>query len=203
MMAESIVWVAVALAAAPLAGVLGPPVRLRWPRLAAYLEIIGPWLYGLGPAYLALVRGAVLARAFGLYGRGGAIGWAVELVGGAGFLLAVWLLRGRLAVLSSAPSDDASILDEPRWCLYRAAGILWTGSDWWGLLAGFGLGCLEWAVGQQVWRRESRGAPQACLEIFRLSLSTILFALTGNAWITALVQGGLWKIVRRDAGATA
>jgi hypothetical protein len=200
---ESILWVAVALAAAPLAGALAAPLKDRWPRIGETLEAAGPWLYGLGPAYLALIRGAVLARPFGLYGRGGAFGWAVEIVMALGLLAAAWIFRGRLGFLSTAAVHDADMLDEPRWALYRAAGILWTGSGSWGLLAGLGLGLLEWATRKRLWRPEARRAPATCLYAFRLGLSTILFALTGNVWMTAAFQGALWKIVPRREGAAA
>jgi hypothetical protein len=203
MIVESILWTGIALGAAPIAGMLKGLILGRWPRMTPVLDAIGPWLYGLAPAYLALIRGAVLARPYGLYGRGGTLGWAIELIVGVVVLLVAWMERDRLGPLGTAPTREADILDEPRWALYRAAGILWVGSDTWGLLAGLGLGLLEWATRSRIWRAEARGAPRTCLYAFRLGLSTMLFALTGNVWITCLVQGGLWKIARREDGLPA
>jgi len=193
---ESVAWVAVAVAAIPLVDLIEVPLESRWPKVWPAVRGLAPWLIGLGPSYLALVSGAVLARSFGLYGRGGAIGWALSVLLCASVLAATWALRERLAGLTSGRDLIPALLDEPRWALYRAAGVLWLGA--WGLLIGFFVGTIEWALRTRPRLAASRGDRTTWLSLIQLALSSLLFALTGNFWLTWTSQAAGWYILRPD-----
>jgi hypothetical protein len=193
---ESVAWVAVAVAAIPLLQLVETPLRSRWPTVWPAVQDLAPWIVSLGPAYLALVSGAVLERSFGLYGRGEAVGWVLSALLCAGVLAAVWGRREHLAAIAAGQDLTAVFLDEPRWALYRAAGLLWLGV--WGLLIGFAVGTVEWALRGRPWLAASRGDRTTWLTLIRLGISSLLFALTGNFWFTLLCQAAGWTIVRPD-----
>ncbi len=138
-----------------------------------------PWLHLL-PLYLALMTGAVSGRDAGLYGQdaarwaGGAIACAVVLGVAAG------LLWWRVAAIQWPPAWVA-LADEARWALYRAAGALWLGHALGGAGVGAVLSGLEWLAQARPWQ----GWREAWLGLSRLLISSMLFALTGNAWLTA------------------
>jgi hypothetical protein len=195
---ESWAWVAVALASAPVARLLESPLQSRWPSGAPFLRRLAPWAYGIGPAYLALISGAVLARAYGFYGRDGAAGWALSILLCAALLLVVYRLRGSMSGLALGQDLVPSLLDEPRWALYRAVGVQWLGT--WGLLVGLAIGTIEWATRRQPWRSGGRGEPETWVSLARLCISTILFVVTGNVWLTWATQATGWLILSRSAG---
>jgi hypothetical protein len=199
MIIESVMWVTLALIALPLARLAETPVNERWPGAWPFLRDLAPWMAGLGPAYLALIRGAVLARIYGLYGRGGAAGWAASLLLCAAILAVVWALRRRLFSRTLNQDLASILLDEPRWALYRAAGVLWFGP--WGLLAGLAIGVVEWGLRTASWRADRRAEPATWQVLLRLSLSTLVFALTGNVWLTGLTQVATWSMFRPAEGA--
>ncbi len=85
------------------------------------------------------------------------------------------------------------VLDEPRWALYRAAGLIWLGG--WGLLVGFALGVLEWSLRTRPWLAENRSDSTTWLILVRLAISSLLFALTGNFWLTSFSQTAGWFVL--------
>lgn len=190
---ESVAWVALAVGAVPLLRLVETPLRSRWPTVWPAVQVLAPWIIGLGPAYLALATGAVLERSFGLYGRAGIAGWVVSTLFCGGVLAAVWWRREKLAAFASGSDLALAFLDEPRWALYRAAGLLWLGT--WGLLMGFALGGIEWMLSCQPWLEERRRDRTTWLTLTRLGGSSLLFALTGNFWLTLLSQAAGWAIV--------
>ncbi len=193
-------------------------VQATWPRAVSLLKLseltqdifqrLAPWLWGIAPAYLALITGAIPARFFGLTGHsplawfGGAIlcGALVGLAGLVRWPDGTW------------PTPTRGVLDEPRWALYRAAGVLWLSSrPELGLLMGLGLALLEWAIRFKPWKGpllstlrawrtdevDARWRPGTWETVARLAGSSLIFALTRNFWLTALTQAVLLGAVRR------
>jgi hypothetical protein len=192
---ESVAWVVVALAAVPLMTLIEAPVKARWPSAWPALRGLAPWLIGLGPAYLALISGAVLGRSFGLYGRGGAAGWLVSTLFCAGLAAGTWGLRRHLANPASEQDLISVVMDEPRWALYRAAGVVWLGT--WGLLFGLGVGMIEWVLRTRPWLAEIQQDRGTWLVLIRLGVSSLIFALTGNFWLTWTTQAVCWFLLSR------
>ena len=170
---------------------------------------LAPWLWGIVPAYLALITGAIPARFFGLTGHSPLAWFGGAIVCGA--------LVG-LAALAPWPEGDwptptHGVLDEPRWALYRAAGVLWVPRPELGLLIGLGLGLIEWAICFKPWMgplketlRSRRTAevdvgwsPGTWETVARVAGSSLLFASTRNFWLTALSQAVLLGMVRRNS----
>lgn len=179
---ESVVWVALALLAPAAVEILWPALRRRASHWAPYLRSFARWLHGIGPAYLALITGAIGARHFGLAGRP-ALAWAGDLLFCVGWLVvAARLLRpaGRW------PKPTRGVLDEPRWALYRAAGAAWIGSAPPGALIGLGLAAAELALRWGA-RPGEKAPPWEALA--RVASSSVLFVLTGNFWLTLVTQG--------------
>ena len=194
---ESLLWVALALGALPFISSIESSARARWPSLwPAALPII-LWIAGLGPAYLALTRGAVLARSFGLYGSRGVFGWVLSAVLCASLVGAVWALRRRLVAHVTEDEVAGVIQDEARWALYRAAGVLWFGP--WGLLVGMALGGLEWGLRSQPWGATGRSDRRTWQLLLRLAISSLLFGLTGNFWLTWCTQTAGWAALSVSA----
>jgi hypothetical protein len=184
---ETVVWVGVAVASPALATVLWPRLRERLGDWAELVERFAPWAHGFGPAYLALLSGAIRAREAGLLGHaplawvGGALACAVWL----------WLATFRRPGAVDWPEPNRGVLDEPRWTLYRAAGSQWVGDPQIGGLVGLALALSEWGLGG---RAQGRVEWQT---LARLASSSLVFALTRNFWLTALAQAGLLILLRR------
>ena len=207
---EALFWVGLAI----LSPALATPV---WPRMVSVLKLsestqdlaqrLAPWLWGFVPAYLALITGAIPARFFGLIGHsplawfGGAI-ICGALVGLAG--LVSW-------TEGSWPTPTRGVLDEPRWALYRAAGVLWMPRPELGLLIGLALGLVEWAICFKPWKGpllktlrmwrtaevDTRWPAGTWETVVRVAVSSLIFATTRNFWLTALTQAVLLGMVRR------
>ena len=184
-MIEAGIWCAAALLSAPTA----QWVTRRWPWLLRAAPL-APWIYGLGPPFAALMRGAVLPREFGLEGFRPQ-DWLT------GALIAAAVVAGAALALRTRPTGweqlDAvnAVLDEARWGLYRAAGVAWTASVLPGAAIGLGLSLVEAHL-----RKGTRGGPRfwafsESLALLRPAGSTLLFILTRNVWLTALAQAGL------------
>jgi hypothetical protein len=194
---ESLGWVTLALAAFGLVTSFEAPLQARWPNALPRVRPVAPWVIGVGPAYLALIRGAVLGRTYGLDGRGGPAGWAVSTLLCAALLAVLWGLRRRMAWRVTDRGAIATLPDEPRWALYRAFGLQLLGP--WGLLIGLAIGAVEWGLATAVWRPDKDQSAAARLSLIRLSTSTALFALTGNVWLTWATQAAGWSILRMEA----
>lgn len=178
--------------AAPHARRLLAQHRSSWVGPAA---LLGPWIHGPGLAFAALFTGSLPARALGLFGSDGRIGW----VGGGLLVLLLWLgarrALERRPVALGLDRYDVVVLDEPRWALYRGAGWLWTGSFYLGGLVGIGLGLVEWALTWRAWRPNERATAPACFMLARIGVSALAFSLTGNLWLTAVLQVGLAVLI--------
>ncbi|MFQ5944147.1 MAG: hypothetical protein ACE5JF_11390 [Anaerolineales bacterium] len=196
-------------------GLLSPAlVRPAWPRAVSLLGLsesaqdlvrrLGPWLWGIAPAYLALISGAVPARFFGLTGHS-PLAW----FGGAIFCGALIGLVRRPQ--GDWPTPTLSVLDEPRWALYRASGMLWIPHPELGLLIGLAMALAEWAICFQPWKGplkktlhtwraaevDARWPAGTWETMARLAGSSLIFATTRNFWLTALSQMVLLGMLRR------
>lgn len=190
------IWVALALGAWPLARALWPRLATRFGDQAEAIATLGAWVHALGPTYLALIGGAVTGRDLGIYGPTTA-GWASGVIGVAGGLGAAWLmLRFRHpAIGQDAPWTVA--LDEPRWALYRAAGIGWAGGLWPGLAIGLVLAAADWGLRQSIWQADGWRQADVWRGWMRAGLSAMLFAATRNLWLTIACQAGVAAMARR------
>ncbi|MFP3853861.1 MAG: hypothetical protein ACLFWD_06160 [Anaerolineales bacterium] len=156
-----------------------------------YGEVI-PWIYGLAPPFLAWVFGWMPARVMGFSGQGGLIGWLLISLLLALSLALYWrFIRPRLPAEIPDIRSEHALLDEPRWAFYRGVGWLWLGQFGWGMLLGFGLSLLEWALRHEIWRVERRSEPATCFHLARHATSSLVFALSANLWLTMLFQAGL------------
>jgi hypothetical protein len=197
MKAEAGLWVALSVLAPVVAAVAWPRLVGRLGGWAPMAAQAGPWLHSLAPGYLALLRGAVLGRDYGLYGQGWD-GWLSGAAVCAGTLVAGgWLLR-RLtlptAIVLPAPADG--LRQEVRWGLYRAAGALWSGAAPGGVAVGLILAMVEWALARRVWAGGAWRTPAAWVPVARMALSGALFLATRNFWLTAVAQIGLLFLAR-------
>src|SRR3990172_11938881 len=66
---EALIWSALAALSPAAAAATWPRWKPRLGTAGEPLERIAPWLHGAGPAYLALIRGAILSRDAGLRGH--------------------------------------------------------------------------------------------------------------------------------------
>jgi hypothetical protein len=169
---------------------------------------LAPWLWGIIPAYLALITGAIPARFFGLTGHS-----PVAWFGGAIICGALVGIAGLVHWPDGAwPNPTRGVLDEPRWALYRAAGVLWMPNLEQGLLIGLALGLVEWAVCYKPWtgpliktlrtwrtaEMDARWPAGTWETVVRVAGSSLIFATTRNFWLTALTQAVLLGMVRRN-----
>lgn len=193
---EAALWCAVAMTAPFVARRCWPVILARIGDRARPLVELGPWLHGALPAYLALISGAILGRDAGLYGQ--SLGQWMASVLGVGIALAlvhVWLRRRALDL--ELPKIAEAALDEPRWALYRASGVLWTGMGWAGILVGIGLMAGEWAMTQELWRQPPEAGKWGWLWLIRGMASSLYFGVTGNLWLTAALQLGILFLASR------
>lgn len=176
-----------------------PIIEHRWPRWRNPVSLLAPWLHGPALAFAALFSGALPGQALGLLGSGGWIGW----LWGALMVVLLWFAARRALQRWPIALDleryDVVVLDEPRWALYRGGGWLLTGSFFFGALAGLGLALLEWLLRWRGWRRQTRSSAPACFALARVGSSALVFSLTGNLWLTALLQVGLAVLLAEDS----
>ncbi len=187
---EAMAWSALAL---------GAPTLQTWlaDRAEAWGEL-APWLFNLLPAYLALLRGAVSGRDLGVYGLGGA-SWAAGTLACGLALAATALVLHIHPVSFELPSPVKGALDEPRWALYRAAGVVWAGGFWQGAAIGLALAVVEWSLTYRVRGAEARSGPGGWAALMRRGLSTALFVVTRNLWLTTATQACLLAVARKRA----
>ena len=175
-----------------------------WPRLRRRL---GPWVdpfhplalwaHAILPAYVALVRGAVLGRDLGLYGPD--VGqFAAGLLACAAGLGVAFAARRWLSPTAGSPLT--ALQEEPRWALYRAAGILWLGGLIPGIALGLGLAALEVGLAAGWWKAEARSRPTSWLPLLRAGFSAALFFVTRSFWLTAATQAGVLALLSGAGG---
>jgi len=195
---EAVMWCALGILAPALVRRWWPHASRRLGEWSRELEKLGPWLHGILPAYLALISGAVLERDAGIQ-RHAAGNWIAGVFAcGMGLVAAFYWLRRRPPVGTTVPEAWRAALDEPRWALYRAAGILWTGSQWVGVAAGAGLMIVEWALIRRPWQGLLRLEQSAWIPLLRGLASSLYFVCTWNLWLTMATQTGIVLLIRRS-----
>lgn len=184
---EALLWSLIAITAPGAVNLLQRRFPLSLPAWAQPLKDGAGWLHGLILPYIALIVGSIPGGLVGLY----AIEPVEWFTGGLACLL------GLLAVYAfhrMRPQHDlyprralSRWQDEPRWALYRAAGALWLQDITLGAGLGLLLSGLEWLV--TGWSKtHSEFAKQDREPMYRSGISTILFVLTRNFWLTAGTQ---------------
>lgn len=176
------VWVALAILSPALTHLIWPRLRSRLQHWEPYLRSFAPWLHGVGPAYLALITGAIRARDFGLAAQE-PLAWAADLMAGG-----IWIAATAryLQPAGKWPKPARGVLDEPRWALYRAVGALWVGSRPLGTLIGLVLALAE--SGLEAIPGPGGWSP-AWEALARAASSALIFAITGSFWLTLVTQG--------------
>ena len=195
---EAALWVGISVSAPAAAAWAWPQLQGPWRARAEALRPLAGWAHAILPAYLALVRGAVLGRDFGLYGPSPARAVAGLLACAAG-VGAAWVVRRWISIPSVSPL--AALGEEPRWALYRAAGMLWLGDALPGVALGLGLAALEVGLGSRWWRAEERARRASWFPLLRAGISAVLFLVTRSFWLTAATQvASLAVRPKADAG---
>ena len=151
-----------------------------WPSWVRQLHL-GAWIGSVGLAYLALLSGAVSARDYGLD-----LGASLLRIP---HLLEALFLGLILAVGSAriqAGDGHLTLLEEPRWALYRALGWAWSGS----LPLGLGVAIVLALLERILERVRTQGSPRGILQdrswLLRVIYSNCLFGLTLNFWLLLL-----------------
>ncbi len=193
---EALFWTAISLLAVPVMREIWPRIETRLSGWDRPLAALAPWLHGVTPAYLALIRGAILAWDAGLKGHS-ALGW----LGGSLMCAALVALLATRSELRSHraiwPDPLRAGADEPRWALYRATGALLTGSHALGAAIGLSFALVEWSLVHLPWEVGQRRRPEVCAALMRIATSTLTFSLTRNLWLTLLSQGVLVALLAR------
>ncbi len=190
---ELVVWVAVTVGSPALAAAAWPRLQARLQGWEPYLRSFAPWLHGIAPAYAALLTATVSEREFGIAVQPWPV-WGAGAVA-CGIFLAAY--ASFVHPPGDWPKPARGVLDEPRWALYRAAGILGAGSWSFGLIVGLGLAATEDGLralaqpgtGRYRWERLARAAG-----------STLIFTVTANFWLTLISQAIALYLLRRRRG---
>jgi hypothetical protein len=188
---RAVLWVGLSVSVPAAAAWAWPRIRERSGTALDLLLPLAPWAHAILPGYLALITGSVLGRDFGLYGVGparitsGVIACAAALAASA--LARRWIQPPRIS-----PVD--ALLEEPRWALYRAAGLLWLPGPWAGIVFGLGLAIAEIGLSAKWWSREARARQETWFPVLRAALSAVVFAATRSFWLTAATQVGFLVI---------
>jgi hypothetical protein len=95
-------------------------------------------------------------------------------------------------------SPIAALLEEPRWALYRSAGLLWLPGPLAGVVLGIGLAIVEIGWSGKWWIREARGRPEEWFPVLRAALSAVVFVATRSFWLTAATQVGCLVIASQQ-----
>ncbi len=193
---EGLLWAALALAGRPVAQRYWPRLTQRAGEWVSWLAGLALWADGLLIPYLALISGSILGRDLGLYGQGAGLWLAGALACGLALgALALVLRRWPLAIRLTTHLE--LILDEPRWALYRAAIAQAAASFPAGIIGGFLLASLEWALRRRPWAAKQRGELPLWEPLLRAALSAALFAATRNLWLTAATQAAVALLIGR------
>ena len=196
---EALIWSALAALSPAAAAVDWPRWKPRLGMAGEPLERVAPWLHGVGLAYLALIRGAILSRDAGLRGHD-LVAWLAGGVACAALLGCILAVARRPGLGMPWPDPLRALADEPRWALYRAAGALWLGSHALGTGVGLGWAVLEWALTNRTRLGGIRQHPEAAGTLLRLASSALIFLVTRNFWLTCLSGGIMLAVLRRPKG---
>ncbi len=170
---------------------------LIWPRaMPPWLERLhlASWLGSVGLPYLALLSGAVSVRDYGL-NLGEPSSWIPYTV----VALLLGLLLALVSIRFPGGEERLTILEEPRWALYRALGWAWTGS--------LGLALAVAVAGAVLERLLERIRRQGSLQVtsldrgwlFRVIYSNLVFGLTTSFWLILLGRIGN-EVLQRTEG---
>jgi hypothetical protein len=152
-------------------------------------------MHAILPGYFALITGSVLGRDFGLYGAGPARIASGLIACGAALAAAAlahrWIQPPKISPITA-------LVEEPRWALYRAAGLYWLPGPLTGLALGLGLAIVEIGWSAKWWRGEARARKEVWFSILRAALSAVVFFATHSFWLTAATQVGCLVIASRQ-----
>jgi hypothetical protein len=185
---ETALWIAISVGGPPVAAWIWPRLRERLPPGVSVLLPLSPWLHSIGPSYFAILSGAVLGRDYGLYGVGPARFVAGVLACAGGSAVAA-LARRWLRLPEIGPINV--LLEEPRWALYRAAGLLWLPGPVAGVALGVGLALMETGLRAKWWQPAARHQAETWFPVLRACLSAVIFAATRSFWLAAAAQFGI------------
>ncbi len=164
----------------------------------------GRFAFNIGVPYAALLLGSLDARLAGLTG----LDWLHSLGVGTVFAIAtaalLWLDRVHLHVTAPSPSSAETVppptrssvlatlwlvaFQQAHWAFYRSGATVLLGA-YNGVFAGLTLVIIEWIL-NPAWRAGWMKQQQSFAFDLALALTTtILFLLTGNLWVCALVHG--------------
>jgi len=184
---EALLWSLLLVISPALALYFRPALRERLQGLPFDLEPVAPWIHGLGLPYLALILGSVSSRLVGLHGFPDE-SW---LSGGLACVLgigAAYLARDRMSIQPDPGRNlDAIFLEQSRWAFYQGTAALWFPLPL-SSLVGFGVAMLELGITHLAARNLGPPSPMLWKVLMRAALSSVLFAATGNFWLTAGTQ---------------
>ena len=184
---EALLWSVLAIAAPALAQLLWRRLNPRLPEWALPLVQSAGWMHGLVLPYLALILGSIPGGLVGLHGIGPLHWIAGSLACALGLIAVVIAHRLRPQPHMRQRSAVERWKDEPRWALYRGAGGLWLGDVALGAGLGLVLSGIEWVLTGLA--RGSTDLKRVSLDpLYRSAVSTALFLLTRNFWLTAGTQ---------------
>ena len=194
-------WVALTLAAPPVAQILHRHLARRLEPWAAEIAFWSIAVYGVLPLYGAWVTGAVVGWDCGISGFSPA-DWmsGIVICGLLLVLLALSLRQTSVKRLVRAwTNPDGSwltLFDEPRWAFYRGAGAVVIANPAAAQVIGLVLAAVEWVIRGG---RPTRGRPpQLWSGLVRLGVSAGLFALTNNLWLILVTQAAAQALILRS-----
>lgn len=184
---EALLWSLLAIIAPAVAGKIW---RRLDPALPDWLDPLidgAGWLHGLMLPYAALLLGSIPGGLLGLYAIT-LFGWiAGGLACSLGLIAVVLVYKLRPKATLQPRRALERWKDEPRWAMYRATGAIWLQDLALGAGLGFVLSIAEWVVSSMA--RKTRDFTRQDREpLYRSGISTILFLVTQNFWITAGTQ---------------
>jgi hypothetical protein len=184
---EALLWTAATLAAPAGAQLLWRRFKPTSPAWAEPLVNGAGWLHGLLLPYLALLSGSIPGALVGLYAIDALEWFAGTLACLLGLLAVFFAQRLRSEDELQPRSAVGRWKDEPRWALYRATGALWLQDVSLGAGVGLILSAVEWLL-TGLSRSPSVFLEQDREPLYRSAVSTALFILTKNFWLTAGTQ---------------
>ena len=194
---EALLWSLLLVISPTLVLYFRPALRERLQRLPYDLEPVAPWIHGLGIPYLALIIGSVSSRQVGLHGFPDVSWFSGGLACAVGIGVA-YLARGRMSVRPDPGRKlDAIFLEQSRWAFYRGAAALWFPAPL-SSLVGFGIAILELGITHLAAGNPGPPTPLLWKVLMRAAFATVLFAATGNFWLTAGTQLLLAMLVVRE-----